>query len=98
MTTAFDPDWGVVTSSLYQDVVPSREPGAPLVGWLTYLRVPSKNLPTFPSGVRVVPLSDWGSVIVATEERFTAADPRHVQVADAVSGALSVSGFLSRTA
>jgi hypothetical protein len=98
MARSLEPDWGVVMSHLYQDMIPDGEPGAPIVGWLTYLNVPEKALPVLPAGVRVVPVPERGSVIVVTEERFTATNPCHVQTADAVARALAEFGLLRRTA
>ena len=98
MVATLEPDWGVATSYAYQETLPPGEPGAPVVGWLTYLREPPQRLPSFLPGVHVVPVADFGSVIVTTEERFAAGDPRHVQVANSASHALSASGLLRRPA
>jgi hypothetical protein len=98
MAAAWDPDWGVVMSTAFQQMVPSGEVGAPVVGWLTYLGLPPQSLPALPVGVRVAALSEGGSTIIATEERFTVTEPRHLQAAAAITNALSTSGLLRRIA
>jgi hypothetical protein len=44
--------------------------------------------------VRVEPVEDKGTLIVLTPERFTAANPAHVELAQRVRGLLDRAGLL----
>lgn len=94
---ACQPTWAVVTSHEYRETAAKAEPGAPLVGWLTYLRVSPNRLPPLPPGTRVVPAGDSGSVIITTDAPLTMENSEHVSSANQVWHALSTAGLLQRS-
>jgi len=94
VVSAWDPNWSVITSRQYQDMVPPRPSNAPRMGWLLYLssrrgKVPSLTLPS-----RVVSIGTQGSMVITTDERFTANNPRHIELAKQVTEELDRSGLL----
>jgi len=93
MVLAWEPDWGSVISSAYQDL--RKNPvGHPRTGWLMYLSRRRGEVPPLPAPVRVEPVEDKGSLIVLTPERFTASNPEHVALADQVRALLDQAGLL----
>lgn len=94
VVTAWNPDWGVVMSDRYRKMSPRPPSHAPRVSWLTYLShsrgiVPSLSLPT-----RVVSLGAQGSLVITTDEHFTASNPSHVETANEIAKILAQAGLL----
>jgi hypothetical protein len=60
---AFEPDYAVVTSDAFRDLVGIPEPGRPLLGWITFLPVSGNHLPALPppSRTRIACGSNGGS-------------------------------------
>ena len=92
--TAWQPEWGVVESRTYRELMPFPTGGEPSMGWLVYLSDTRGTIPPLPSPARVVRLDSYGSVIVLTEERFTASSPEHVAHAARVGAMLGDAGLL----
>jgi hypothetical protein len=92
--SAWDPDWSVITSRQYQDMVPSRPSNAPLMGWFLYLSSRRGKVPSLPLPARVVSLGMQGSLVITTDERFTANNPRYVELAKRVTEELDRAGLL----
>lgn len=84
----WEPDHGVVTSHQCLNAL-NYPVGGIQVGWLVYL---SAKYPVAdpPPPVRVEPLGA-GRLIVATEERFTAERPEHLEIACGIAECLGVS-------
>ncbi len=95
MAIAWEPDWGVVMSQAFLDrAFPSKLPPV-LVGWVTYLSRHRGPVPRLPAPVRVEPVEDLGTLITLTPERFTAANPSHLELAAHVRALLDQSGLLA---
>ena len=67
---------------------------APRVGWLTYLSHSRGVVPSLISPSRVVLIGTQGSLVITTDERFTASNPRHVEIAKQVTEELDRAGLL----
>jgi hypothetical protein len=91
---AFEPDWAVVTSHALREKAPKGEPGDVLVGWLTYLSGRRGELPALPPGVRIAPVGEMGSTIIAAESCLSAEDPQHLSLADDIRDRLGRAGVL----
>jgi hypothetical protein len=87
------PDWGVVTSGWATDKLPRPQNVAPYVGWLTYLSRQRGVPPPLPAPARTISLPGMGTLIVATEERFTARNVAHIATAAAVQQLLVDAGL-----
>ncbi|WP_225408279.1 immunity 52 family protein [Stigmatella hybrida] len=94
MVLAWEPEWGVATSSDHRDAVwPSPKPGT-FTGWVTYVSRHRGTVPPLPGPVRVEPVEDKGALVVLTPERFTVSNPEHVALADRVQTLLAGAGLL----
>ena len=94
---AFEPDWAVVTShAVREKCAKAGQPGDVVVGWLTYLSKRRGELPALPSGVRIAPVGEMGSAMIATECRLSAEDPLHLGLADEIRNRLGRAGLLRR--
>lgn len=90
---AWNPVWAVVASSLDREVL---KPGLPPKrGWLLYIAQPWKKLPKLITSSEVVPCDPYGSMIIATQERFTAANQHHIQMAQQTITTLDQAGLLT---
>lgn len=95
MVIAWEPDWAVAMSHTHRDVVkPHQAERSPYVAWVTYLARHRGTVPPLPSPVRIEPVDDKGMLIVLTPERFTAANPAHVELAQHVHALLDGAGLL----
>lgn len=94
VVSAWDPDWAAVMSRSYQKLVPFPPANAPRMGWLAYLSRRRGVVPPLPLPARVVPLGTHGSLVLLTDERFTASNPAHVEVAKQVRSMLDGAGLL----
>ncbi|MCP3098409.1 immunity 52 family protein [Myxococcus sp. K15C18031901] len=95
MALAWDPEWGVATSTIHRDSSSeSADPGT-FVGWVTYFAQHRGTVPPLPAPVRVEPVGDKGTLIVLTPERFTASNPEHVALAERVRELLDRAGLLN---
>ena len=93
MILAWEPAWGVVNSSSHLLLDNSPSPG-PDAGWMMYLSHQWGALPALPAPVRVDRVEDKGTLLVLTEDRFTASNPEHVALATHVRETLSQAGLL----
>lgn len=91
MIINWEPDWGRVNSLAHFAITPSER--KPKVGWITYLRESGEKIPPLPFPVSVKPIGMLGSLIILTEERFTASNPKHVELAATVSEILDQAGL-----
>lgn len=94
IATAWDPDWGVGISRDHRDIIESKCPDV-LVGWVTYLSRRLGRVPPLPAPVRIEPVEDKGTLVILTPERFTAANPEHVALAERVRELLDRAGLLT---
>lgn len=95
MALAWEPDWSVAISDQHRDLMkPLRAPGAPYVGWVTYLSRHLGTVPPLPAPVRIEPVEDRGTLIILTPERFTVTNPEHVALAERVRELLDRAGLL----
>jgi hypothetical protein len=82
MALAWDPEWGVVTSHQYDDLVSDKVmPAGTSVGWVMYFSRLRGKVPPLPAPVRIEPVEDKGTLVILTPERFTASNPEHVVLA-----------------
>jgi len=95
IVTAWQPDAASVASSDYVSLV--HDTWGPMVGWITFIPVDPTELPSLPVHVRVIPADTHGSLIIATDEPFSAANPAHVALANSVGEALTRAGLLTLT-
>jgi hypothetical protein len=96
LATAWEPDWGVAMSHAHREIIEKKCPGV-LVGWVTYLSRRLGRVPPLPAPVRIEPVEDKGTLVILTPERFTAANPEHVALAERVRELLDRAGLLKRT-
>jgi len=95
MALAWEPEWGVVTSHQYDDLVSEQVvPAGTSVGWVMYFSRLRGTVPPLPAPVRIEPVEDKGTLIILTPERFTAFDPKHVAMAARVHELLDRAGLL----
>ncbi len=94
MALAWEPEWGVATSSAHRDQVSEFADPGTFVGWGMYFSRARGVVPTLPPPVRVEAVEDRGTLIVLTPERFTAANPEHVALARRVRQLLVEAGLL----
>jgi hypothetical protein len=97
MALAWDPEWGVVTSHAYDDLISEKVmPAGTSVGWVMYFSRLRGTVPPLPAPVRIEPVEDKGTLVILTPERFTAANPEHVALAARVHELLERAGMLRR--
>jgi len=95
MALAWEPEWGVVTSHQYDDLVSEKVmPAGTSVGWVMYFSRLRGTVPPLPAPVRIDPVEDKGALVILTPERFTAANPEHVALAARVHELLNRAGLL----
>lgn len=90
---AWNPAWAVVRSSLDREI--SKQGLPPRRGWLLYIAQPWEKLPMLASSSEVVSCGPNGSIIIATQERFTAANQQHIEMAQQAITALDQAGLLT---
>lgn len=93
---AWEPTWAVIDTSKTPKLE-TKQRGIQLLpwpGWMVYLKHSWGSLPTFPESVGVIPCGRDGSLIVTTEERFTAANMQHVEIAQRIIEILAQAGLL----
>jgi hypothetical protein len=82
MALAWEPEWGVVTSHQYDDLVSEQVmPAGTSVGWVMYFSRLRGTVPPLPAPMRIEPVEDKGTLVILTPERFTASNPEHVALA-----------------
>ena len=94
VVSAWDPDWSVITSRQYQDKVPLPPSNAPRMGWMLYLSSRRGEVPPLPSSTTVAQLGKQGTLVITTQERFTASNPSHVETANEIAKILAQAGLL----
>lgn len=97
MALAWEPEWGVVTSHQYDDLVSEQVmPAGTSVGWVMYFSRLRGTVPPLPAPVRIEPVEDKGTLVILTPERFTVSNPEHVALAARVHELLDRAGLLGR--
>ncbi|WP_375760342.1 immunity 52 family protein [Corallococcus exercitus] len=91
---AWDPEWGVATSTAHRDRVSEFAVPGTFVGWVTYLSRRLGAVPPLPSPVRTEWIEDKGTLIVMCPERFTVSKPEHLALAEQVQDLLNRAGLL----
>jgi hypothetical protein len=95
MALAWDPEWGVVTSHQYDDLMSEKVmPAGTSMGWVMYFSRLRGKVPPLPAPVRIEPVEDKGTLVILTPERFTASNPQHVALAARVHELLDRAGLL----
>ncbi len=94
IVSTWEPDWGVVISNTYLNTTPSALDNRPHMGWMVYLSRQRGVIPPLPPPVQVLPIGTQGSVIVITNDRFTAGNPTHTEIADQAAKMLNQAGLL----
>ncbi|WNG21697.1 immunity 52 family protein [Cystobacter fuscus] len=95
MVLAWEPEWGIATSHEHRDSVTESGEAGTFVGWLTYFSHRRGALPALPPSVQLESVEDLGTLVLLTPERFTLANPTHVELAREVSERLAHAGLLS---
>lgn len=72
----WQPDWAVLGSNAYDDLVPRAKGKGPRMGWMIYLSRERGDVPPLP-GFDLTEVDDHGTLIITTDNRFTADDPLH---------------------
>jgi hypothetical protein len=93
IANAWDPDWGEALSDAHRDLMKDKSSPV-LVGWVTYLSRRLGRVPPLPAPVRIEPVGELGTLIILTPERFTAANPEHLELAERVRELLGRAGLL----
>jgi len=93
LVSAWDVTWcGAKPWNIF-DLDPPPRPGAPrehfYLAWMTYLSPRFAPLVTPPRSALVERTDNGGLLMMATEERFTIANPRHVAVAREIATAIA---------
>ncbi len=97
MALAWEPEWGVVTSQQYDELVsPQRMPAGTSAGWVMYFSRLRGPVPPLPAPVRVEPVEDRGTLVILTLERFTASNPEHVALVAHIHELLKRAGLFHR--
>ncbi|HEX8706393.1 MAG TPA: immunity 52 family protein [Myxococcaceae bacterium] len=94
MVLAWEPEWGIATSELHRDEFLKTAKVGMFVGWIMYFSNQRGPLPSLPAPVTVEPVEDKGYLVILTRERFTASNPKHVELAELVHERLDRSGLL----
>jgi hypothetical protein len=100
LISAWDPDWAVVQSDEFRDLIAPnvRVPGRVLAGWMTYF---APRVGRLPDGVPVhsrIEIPDRGTLLILTEDAVAPDRPDHVAKAHAVSFALQGAGLIPEEA
>ncbi|MDC0707361.1 Imm52 family immunity protein [Stigmatella sp. ncwal1] len=95
MTTAWDPDWGVVSTNRSLDLIAKNREREARVGWMTYISRRRGTVPPLPAPVRIQPVGSLGMLIILTPERFTASNPEHIALGRRVRELLERANVLS---
>ncbi len=94
LAMAWDPDWGIVTSSGLWTEISRNDEADTFVGWMTYITRRWGEVPPLPEPVRVEPVEDLGTLIILTPERLTLSRPEHVALGHRVQRLLEERGLL----
>lgn len=92
MVDAWEPDWAVLWDWDYWKRIQNPNTGQlPKIrsGWMTYLSAAYARRISPPIEAKRESVKDGGLLLMATEELFSADDPAHVAVADAIQAALA---------
>lgn len=95
MVRAWEPEWSIATSHEHRDSVTASGEAGTFVGWLAYFSHGRGAQPPLPPSVQLESVEDLGTLVLLTPERFTLANPTHVELAREVSERLSQAGLLS---
>lgn len=95
MALAWEPEWGIATSTAHRDLVSELADPGTFVGWVMYFSRGRGAVPVLPPAVRVEPVEDKGTLILLTPERFTASNAEHVALANHVRELLDRAGLLN---
>ncbi|RUO90796.1 hypothetical protein D7Y11_23150 [Corallococcus sp. AB018] len=91
---AWDPEWGIATSTAHRDRVSEFAVPGTFVGWVTYLSRRLGTVPPLPSPVHIELIEDKGTLIVMCPERFTVSNAEHIALAEQVQDQLNRAGLL----
>ncbi|WNG55627.1 hypothetical protein F0U59_13250 [Archangium gephyra] len=94
MVSAWEPDWGVVTSDNLRDSLSEEGEVGTFLGWMTYCSRSRGEIPALPAPVRTESVEDQGTLILLTPERLTASNPEHLSLARGVQDVLRTRGLL----
>ncbi len=95
MALAWDPEWGVVASHQYDDLISEKVmPAGASVGWVMYFSRLRGAVPPLPAPVHIESVEDKGTLVILTPERFTASSPEHVALAARIHELLDRAGLL----
>jgi len=94
MVLAFEPEWGIATSHEHLNRVTESAEAGTFVGWLTYFSHRRGALPALPPPVQLEPVAGLGTLVLLTPERFSIANPTHLELAREVSERLAHAGLL----
>lgn len=84
----WDPDVGQIWSSELADSLIVPMDGIE-IGWLTYVSKRKMRVPDLPASIRVSPVGQAGTLIVATEDLFSTNNPEHHKRAISIATALN---------
>jgi hypothetical protein len=94
MVSAWEPDWGVVTSdSLREQLSASREAGT-FAGWLTYFSRRWGTVPPLPAPARIQPVGTQGTLLLLSPERLSADHLEHRELLSRYQRHLDKAGLL----
>ncbi|MFL5344025.1 MAG: immunity 52 family protein [Hyalangium sp.] len=93
MATAWDPDWGIATSTKARARMSVDEQDAD-AGWLMYFARRRGTVPLLPAPVRIEPVGTLGTLVILTPERFTASNSEHLALGQRVHELLKRAGLL----
>jgi hypothetical protein len=94
MVVSWEPEWAVVTSGSLRRMQTESGDAGTFIGWITYVSHRRGQIPPLPVPVQVEPVEDRGSLVILTPERFSTANPAHVELAHQVAEQLARGGLL----
>ncbi len=94
LMTAWEADWGVVTSDDLRECLSPRGQAGTFAGWLTYVSRQRGTVPPLPAPARIEPVGSLGTLVILTPERPTASNPEHVRLLTCVHRLMDEAGLL----
>jgi len=93
VVSSWEPDWAVATPESVRDLfkVPHR---SPYYGWVLYLSERRGKVPFLPYPSRIVPIENFGNIIVINDARFDSSRKDHIKLIEKVYHILKKVGLL----
>lgn len=94
MVLAWDPEWGIASSTAHRTLVSEYGDPGTFTGWIMYFARSRGEIPPLPAPARLECVGDRGTLVILTPERFTASNPEHLSLSARVHEILHAAGLL----